>query len=139
MLRVKSPLSAEEESVMTLALDVGFSVHRELGPGFKEAIYEEAYCLELHSRGAAFERERRIVVPFKQWSIPGQRIDLIVERLVIIELKAVPKLRRIHHAQLTSYLKATRLRAGLLMNFNAEWFKAGVRRVVFTPERRTIP
>jgi GxxExxY protein len=134
MLRVTSKLTDQEESMLTLTLDVGYTVHRELGPGFKEAIYEEAYCLELHSRGLAFEREKRILVPFKGWFIPGQRIDLVVEQLVIIELKAVPKLRKIHQAQLTSYLKAMRLRAGLLMNFNSEWFKGGVKRVVFTPD-----
>ncbi len=115
---------------MRRTVDLGFAVHRELGPGFKESIYEEAFCLELDVRGMSFERQKPISVRYKQWMIPGQKLDLVVERAVIVELKAVPKLRRIHQAQILSYLRATGLRVGLLMNFSSELFKNGVKRVV---------
>jgi GxxExxY protein len=138
MLRVWSSLTPEEERVVTHAVDVGYHVHRELGPGFKERIYEEAYCLELNARGIRFERQKRIEVPYKQWLIPGHQIDLIVDGTVLVELKAVRKLRPIHRAQVVSYLKATRLRVGLVMNFNDEVFRGSVRRVVNTEVPRPI-
>jgi GxxExxY protein len=135
MLQVHSPLTAEEEAIVRRTLDAGFAVHRELGPGFKEKIYEEAYSLELAARNLVFERQKRIEVCYKGHSIPGQKIDLIVEGLVLLELKAVPKLRRIHKAQVVSYLKTTGLRVGFVINFNTEWFKTGVKRVVYTLRR----
>jgi GxxExxY protein len=136
MLYVHSPLTAEEEAILRRAVDVGYTVHRELGPGFKEKIYEEAYCLELEARNIRFERQKRIDVRFKGKLIPGQKIDSLLEDTVLIELKAVPRLRRIHRAQLISYLKTTGLRAGLVINFNTEWFKTGVKRVIYTIGRR---
>ena len=136
MIRVYSPLTVEEETIVRKSVDVGYTVHRELGPGFKERIYEEAFCLELSLRGMSFERQKRIEVRYKQQSIPGQKVDLVVEGTVLIELKSVPRLRRIHKAQVISYLKTTGLRVGLLMNLNSEWFKTGIRRVVYTPGPR---
>jgi GxxExxY protein len=132
MLRVQSPLNEREEEVISLAMDCAFAVHRELGPGFKERIYEEAYCLELNARGIRFEREQKIKVRYKAWSIPGQRIDLVVESLVIVEIKAVSKLARVHERQVRSYLKTMGLRAGLLVNFNVAMVKNGIKRVVQT-------
>jgi GxxExxY protein len=123
------------EATVKQAVDVGYAVHRELGPGFRERIYEEAYCLELNERGLSFERQKRISVPYKRWTIPGQTIDLIVEGTVLIELKALPRLRGIHRAQVISYLKATGLQIGLVMNFNSELFKAGVKRVILSARR----
>jgi GxxExxY protein len=132
MLRVHSPLTGREEEVYSLAMDCAFAVHRELGPGFKERIYEEAFCLELHERGIAFEREKRIDVHYKSWLIPGQRIDLVVEGLVLVEIKAVSKLVRIYERQVRSYLKTMGLRAGMLVNFNVSMLKNGMRRIVQT-------
>lgn len=130
MLRIDSPLPTETEACITRILDCAFSVHRELGPGFKEAIYETAMCLDLDSRGIRFEKEQRVAVRYKEWTIPGQRIDLIVEAKVIVEIKAVRSLKDLHRRQLVSYLKTTGLRAGLLLNFNTAYLKAGIRRVV---------
>ena len=123
-------LSAEHEQIVTRTIACGISVHRELGPGFKERIDERVFLLELDSRGMKFESEKPIEVRYKEWLIPGQKIDLIVEGVVLVELKAVPKLRRIHLAQVFSYLKTTDLRVGLLMNFNARLFKEGLRRII---------
>jgi GxxExxY protein len=91
-----------------------------------------AYCLELDSRGIKFEREKKIDVRYKQWVIPGQRIDLVVEGLVLGEIKAVPKLLNLHERQVRSYLKTMGLRAGLLVNFNTVLVKNGMRRIVST-------
>ena len=123
-------LSAEHELIITYAIACGITVHRVLGPGFKEQIYERAFLLELDSRGIKFEAEKLIDVRYKEWLIPGQKVDLIVEGVVLVELKAVPKLRPLHTAQVLSYLKTLNLRVGLLMNFNARLFKEGLRRVI---------
>ena len=136
MLRVISPLTHREEHVLSLVMDCAFSVHRELGPGFRERIYDTACCLELNARGIKFEREKRIDVRYKQWAIPGQRIDLVVEDLVLVEIKAVPKLLRLHECQVRSYLKTMGLRAGLLVNFNTVLVKNGIRRIVSTYSRQ---
>jgi GxxExxY protein len=130
ILRVASPLAAEEEEVVTRVIDVGFCVHQRLGPGFKEKIYQRAFCLELDSRGMKYESEKPIDVIYKDWRIPGQKVDLIVEGIVLVELKAVPRLRPIHRSQVLSYLRTTGLRVAIVMNFNMSTFKAGVKRVV---------
>jgi GxxExxY protein len=132
MLKVASPLSETEELVISRAMDCAFAVHRELGPGFREKIYQAAYCLEMTARGISFEREKKINVVYKQWTIPGQQVDLVVEGLVLLELKAVPKLLKVHERQVRSYLKTMRLRAGLLVNFNTALLKNGLRRVIRT-------
>ena len=80
-----------------------------------------------------FEREKAVDVRYKQWTIPGQRIDLIVEGLVIVELKAVSRLKEIHRRQVLSYLKSTGLPVGLVMNFNTVMLKNGLMRVVLQP------
>ena len=132
MLRVISPLTSEEEQSLARAMDCAFSVHRELGPGFKEKIYERAYCLELNARGIQFESEKAVDVRYKSWLIPGQRIDLVVEGIVLVEIKALPKLVKRHEYQVRSYLRTTGLRAGLLVNFNTALLKNGLRRIVQT-------
>jgi GxxExxY protein len=132
MLRMVSPLSDREEQLFTLAMDCAFAVHRELGPGYREKIYEIAYCLELDSKGTTFEREKKIDVRYKQWVTPGQRIDLVLEALVLVEIKAVPKLLKRHERQVRSYLKTMGLRVGLLVNFTTVLVKHGRRRIVFT-------
>ena len=132
MLRVASVLSEQEERIVTRTLDCGFAVSRILGPGFRERIYERAFCLELDSRGLVFECEKAIEVRYRDWTIPGQRIDLIVQGLVLVEIKSVPRLRPLHDAQLRSYLKTTGLHVGLLMNFNVAKFKDGFRRIINT-------
>jgi GxxExxY protein len=127
---VYMPIPPDVEAVAHECITAGIEVHRHLGPGFKEIIYERAFCLELHSRGVQYESEKRILVPFKSWMIAGQKVDLIVEGKLLIELKAVPRLRKIHQQQTLSYLKATGLRLGLLMNFNTRLLRDGLKRVV---------
>ena len=130
MLRIESPLPPETETLVTEVVDVGFTVYDALGPGFKESIYERAVCLELDARGLKFECEKPIEVKYKEWRIPGQKVDLVVGGVVLVELKAVPHLRKIHRRQVLSYLKTMDLRIGLLMNFNAAFFKRNIKRVV---------
>lgn len=129
-LRVSSPLGPETEEIITATIGCAIAVHKALGPGFLESIYQHAMCIELKARGLAFERERPVTVRYRGVDIRGQRIDLIVGEQVVVELKAVSKLDRIHQAQLISYLRTTGLRAGLLINFRVPILPQGLRRIV---------
>ena len=124
------PVPADVEKLARVCVDCGMHVPRELGPGFKEVIYERAFCLELNARGVPFETEKRILVRYKAWTIAGQKVDLLVGGVVLVEIKAVPRLRQIHTHQILSYLKTLDLRLGLLMNFKQRLLRDGLKRVV---------
>ncbi|MBM3818865.1 MAG: GxxExxY protein [Acidimicrobiia bacterium] len=130
MPRMFAPIPEGTERVATAIIGAGIDVHRVLGRGFLERIYEEALCIEFQARGLAFERQRPITVHYRGVDIPGQRIDLIVAECVLVELKAVTRLDRAHHAKVISYLRTTGLRLGLLLNFNCETLKEGIQRIV---------
>ena len=118
------------EAVASDVIGAAIEVHRHLGPGILERIYQEALALELDSRQIAFERERAIVVNYKGLLIPGQRIDLIVADCIVVELKAAARIDALHEAKLLSYLRTTGLRLGLLLNFNCRTMKEGLKRIV---------
>lgn len=124
------PIPKEAEHWGKALLDAAFEVHTLLGPGFLERIYEDALCHELALRDVPFERQKPILVPYKDLRLEGQRLDLLVAGLVIAEIKAIDAIHPLHQAQLISYLKATRLRLGFLLNFNVRHLREGIRRVV---------
>jgi GxxExxY protein len=115
---------------MTHTIGCAIAVHRALGPGFLESIYRKAMCVELDARGVSFEVERPVSVSYRGVEIPGQRIDLIVGGLIVVELKTVTRFDRVHVAQLISYLKTTGLRGGLLINFRVPLLVKGLKRIV---------
>jgi GxxExxY protein len=129
-IRLPSPLSVEAERAMHRTIGCALSVHRALGPGFLESIYRQAMYLELEAWGLAFERERPVRVAYRGVEIPGQRVDVIIEGLIVVELKSVAQLADVHRAQLISYLRTTGLRGGLLINFDVRLLKDGIQRVV---------
>jgi GxxExxY protein len=124
-IKFHEPIPEAMEGVARAVIGCAITVHRVLGPGFKEPIYQRALCLELDSHGISYESEKRVSVRYKQWEIPGHRLDLLVGGCVIVELKADSKLKELHRRQVLSYLKATDLRLGLLVNFNLEILKDG--------------
>lgn len=124
------PIPDETEAVAKKVIGCAIEVHRTLGPGFLESIYRRAMELELDAQGIRFNSEVAIKVTYKQWSIPGQRVDLIVEDVLLLELKSVRRLRNVHRAQVISYLKTTGLRLGLLINFKAPLLRDGLKRIV---------
>lgn len=130
--RPDSPLSAEAEWVMRQTIGCAIAVHRTPGPGFLEAIYRKAMCIALESRSLSYERERAIRVIYRGVEIPGQRVDLIVEGLIVVELKSVARLDDVHRAQLISYLRTTGLKGGLLINFRVRVVKEGLQRIVLS-------
>ncbi len=113
------------EQIIAAAIEV----HRILGPGLLESIYEEALCCELSFRGIRFERQKEIDVVYKNNVIKGQRLDILVNGEVIVEIKAVRKLENIFTAQVLSYLKSTGAKRGLLLNFGQIKLVDGVKRI----------
>ncbi len=100
--------------------------------GSRRKSTERAYCLELDARGITFECEKSIDVRYKTWVIPGQRVDLVVEGVVLVEIKAVRKFLKLHERQVRSYLKTMDLRAALMVNLNTTMLKNGLQRIVAT-------
>lgn len=113
-------------------VDAALEVHRTLGPGFGELVYENALCIELELRGLAFTRQPTTTVEYKGRCVGEGRLDLVVAGLLVVELKAVNCLAAVHVAQVLAYLKATGRELGLLINFNEARLKSGIRRVVLT-------
>ena len=108
--------------------DAAISVHRELGSGFLESIYENALKVALRHRGIVYQAQKEVIIIFEAEEVGVHRLDLLVENQVVVELKAVKALEDIHFAQLRSYLKATDMHVGLLLNFNSP--KLVIKRVV---------
>ena len=112
-------------------IGAAIEVHRALGPGLLESVYESCLCHELELRGLAVARQVLLPVRYKSVQVDcGYRMDLVVEDLVIVEVKAVEDVLPIHEAQLLTYLRLTDRRAGLLINFNVPTLKQSVRRLV---------
>jgi GxxExxY protein len=125
------PLSKQEEQIATAIVDAAYKVHRELGPGLLESIYETCFCHELDKKGWKYERQ--IIVPVIYDGLTfdeGFRLDVLVDNLVVCELKAVSSLLPVHEAQLLSYLKLSRKRLGFLINFNVPFIKQGIKRKI---------
>ncbi len=111
-------------------IGAAIEVHRILGPGLLESIYEEALCHEMSLSGIAFQRQVPVQVYYKDIVITGQRLDLIVEDKVVVEIKALKKLPDVASAQVLSYLKATDKRCALLINFGQSKLVDGLERFI---------
>jgi GxxExxY protein len=107
-------------------------VHRNLGPGYLESVYQEALAIEFQLQGIPFEPQKPIVVRYKSHPVGEGRLDFLVGSELVVELKAVDELAPIHKAQVISYLKSTNLHLGLLINFNVTMLKNGIQRVVLS-------
>jgi len=119
------------DDLSRLVVDAGLSVHKVLGPGLLESTYEHCLVHELRSRGVASNRQVPIPIIYKGAKLDaGYRIDLIVENSIIVEVKTVEALTRLHEAQILTYLRLSGLRTGFLMNFNVTLFKNGLKRFV---------
>lgn len=104
------------------------SVHSELGPGLLENVYENALCIEFDRRGIRYVQQKRIRVQYMGEDVGDMVADLILENRVIVELKSVKQLGPLHEAQIIAYLRAAKLKTGLLINFNVVALKSGIRR-----------
>ena len=105
------------------------AVHRALGPGLVEATYEEALCIELADERLTFLRQVGVPITYRGRLIGEYRPDLVVEETVVVEIKSVERLIGLHQAQLLAYMRILRLPVGLLLNFNGETLRSGIRRL----------
>ena len=138
MIVKSTPFTEAEERVIQNVIGAAIQVHRVLGPGYLESFYRKAMCAELRDRSIPFQTEVGVDVFYLRERLGTHRIDLVVSDLLIVELKAVERLEAVHRRQVVSYLKSTRLRGGLLVNFNVELLKHGLQRVVLSPAARCV-
>jgi GxxExxY protein len=130
--RPRTEPDAESDRLAQEVIGAAIEIHRALGPGFLESVYEQAMGIELGLRGISSERQVPVAVNYKGHSIGESRLDLLVDGRLVVELKAVDQFAPIHTAQVMSYLKATGHQLGLLINFNVVRLKDGVKRVVLS-------
>ena len=107
----------QDGTLTSRIIESAIDVHRSLGPGFLEALYEEALCIELSERSIVFERQKSVPVRYKGRCIGEHRLDLLVEDKIVVELKSIQALDPIHFSVVRSYLKALDVHVGLLLNF----------------------
>ncbi len=120
-----------ENEIGTILLDAAFLVHKELGPGLLESTYEACLCFELSEMGLLVETQVPLPVVYKEVKLDcGYRIDLMLERKVIVELKVADALNDVHLAQMLTYMKLSGCKLGYLINFNVKQLKSGIKRVV---------
>jgi len=125
------PLSKREELIAKKIVDAAFIVHKRLGPGLLEKVYEVCFCHELSKRD--LKSKGQVIVPIIYDGIifdEGLRLDVLVEELIICELKAVDEMNPVWEAQILSYLKLTGKRLGFLINFNVPLIKDGIKRII---------
>ncbi len=122
----KYPARTITEKIISAAMEV----HSAFGPGLLESVYESALEHEFQLRGVLYQRQKEIGLHYKGKEIGNHRIDYLVEERVVVELKAVDMINRIHEAQLLTYLKVLDKRVGLLINFNVEHLRDGIKRLI---------
>jgi GxxExxY protein len=123
----------EADRLARIVIDAGLKVHRALGPGLLESAYEHCLAYELIERGIPVRRQVALPVVYEGTRIDaGYRLDIVVGDSIIVEVKAVDQMTRLYEAQLLTYLRLSGLRLGLLINFNVELFKNGLKRMVLS-------
>lgn len=126
---MKSEKILEYEALTEKIIGCAIEVHKKLGPGFIESIYENAFIIELQRKGLAFEKQKEVVIQYDGYEIGKHRLDLIIADTIIIELKAVRNIEDIHFVIVRSYLKALGKEHGLIINFSKKVLE--VKRVIF--------
>lgn len=128
----RSEPSKEVDDLARKMIGAAIEVHRALGPGYIESVYEEALAYEIGLNNISFERQVKVRVAYKGHPVGEGRLDFLIAKLLPVELKAIEAFAPIHQAQLLSYLKMTGLQLGLLINFNVPLLKQGIKRVILT-------
>jgi GxxExxY protein len=124
-------LSEREEFLAKQIVDIAFSIHKQLGPGLLESVYEKCFCYELAIRNIPFQRQKEVSIIYNNLKIDdGLRLDLLIEELIIVELKAQENFHPVWEAQMLSYLKLSQKRLGFLINFHIPLIKDGIKRII---------
>ena len=125
------PIDSRDEKIARVIVDAAYAVHKALGPGLFESVYEPCFCHELGLRGASYERQGMVPLMYKGIRFEESfRLDVRVEGRVICELKSIEQLLPAHLSQVLTYLKLTGHRLGFLLNFNVPIIKQGIKRVI---------
>lgn len=120
-----------ENELATLAVDVCYNIHTKLGPGLLESVYEAAFAYELNKRNIPYARQKGIVANYDNIILDvGFRADIIMDNKLIIEIKSVEHLEKVHHKTVLTYLKLTGIKLALLVNFNVNLIKEGIYRKI---------
>ena len=122
-------IPAELNKLATRVIGAALEVHRELGPGYLESVYDAALEIQFRENGIGYERQKPIAVSYKGQLVGQARLDFYIESMLVLEVKAVESLAPVHRAQLISYLKITHCRIGLVINFNERLLRDGIMRV----------
>ena len=125
------PISQKEDDIAEKILNAAYTVHKTLGPGLLEKVYEVCFCHDLSKAGLSFQRQVEVPIVYDgQTFDEGLRIDVLVEDMIICELKSVDTMIPVYDAQILSYLKLTEKRLGFLINFNVALIKDGIKRII---------
>ena len=120
-----------ENELATIAVDICYTIHTRLGPGLLESVYEAAFAYELNKRCIAFTRQQGIIARYEEAVLDvGFRADIIMENKLIIEIKSVERLEKVHHKTVLTYLKLKEIKLALLVNFNVNLIKEGIHRKI---------
>ena len=124
-------LSEREEILAKKVVNIAFNIHRQIGPGLLESVYEKCFGYELTISSIQYERQKEVPIIYDKLKIAdGLRLDLLIEDLLIVELKAQESFHPVWEAQLISYLKLTNKRIGFLINFHVPLIKDGIKRII---------
>ena len=130
LTRVPPRLPPEMEAIVSRTIGCAIRVHKAIGAGFTEGVYHDAMQIELTTEGLSWTREYAVSVLYRGQPTRRQKLDLVIDGFIVVEIKAVERLHPVHVAQILSYLRAARLPIGLLMNFNTPLLKSQLCRFV---------
>ena len=133
-MEARTEPDGDTDKITHAVIGAAIEVHRHLGPGFLESVYEDALAVELELRGIDYRRQVPVSICYKGRPVGKGKMDILVENKVVIELKTVDTLLPLYQAQLLSYLKATGLGLGLLINFNNRVLRDGIKRVILSQQ-----
>lgn len=121
-----------ENELATIAVDIAYKIHKALGPGLLESVYEAAFAYELDKRGIAYTRQQGIVTMYEEAILDvGFRADIIMENKLIVELKSIEHFEKVHHKTVLTYLKLSGIKLAIMINFNVNLIKDGIHRKIY--------
>ncbi len=127
---MEKTLKKSDETIIDSVLTAATEVHRELGPGLLESVYEAALVMELRERGIKIKQQMEVPVEYKGQNLGvGYRADIVVEDSLLLELKSVKEIEAVHMAQVMSYLKLLKIKTGYILNFNKRLMKEGIKKI----------
>lgn len=121
-----------ENELATIAVDIAYKIHKALGPGLLESVYEAAFAYELDKRGIAYTRQQGIVTRYEEAILDvGFRTDIIMENKLIVEIKSIEHFEKVHHKTVLTYLKLSEIKLAIMINFNVNLIKDGIHRKIY--------